>query len=59
METKKLLNELIEYLKTKYSVTGIAAAAPISGCLSSAVSFALNSKNDTKAFKLALVEVRG
>ena len=56
MERKDILNELTEYLKGKYSVTGIAAARQVDGCLSSAVSFALKAKGDTKIFKLALIE---
>ena len=58
LERKELLNELAEYLKSKYSVTGITAAEQIDGCVSSAVSFALKLKNDTKTFKLVLIETQ-
>jgi len=57
METKNLLSEIIEFLKSKYSVTGIAATDQVDGFISSAVRFALNLKNDTKEFKLILVEM--
>lgn len=57
MGTKELLRELTEYLKSKYSAKGIATADQIDGCMSSAVSFALNS-GDTKAFKIVLTETQ-
>ena len=52
MKRAELLNELIEYLKAKYSVTGIASAELINGCMTSAVDFAI----DNKAYKLAVIE---
>ena len=58
METQKLLKEIIEYLKNKYSATGFSAADQADGCMSSKVVFSVDCKGGIKEFVLALTNVK-
>lgn len=58
MDTKELLQILTECLKTKYSAAGITAAEQIDGCMSSAISFAISDKEETRTFNIVLTETQ-
>jgi len=59
LRTKELLNDIVEYLKLKHSIQGIATADQIDGCFMSAVGFALQNKPKPKVFNIILYETQG
>ena len=65
MDTKKLMEEIVECSKSKYSTAGMSTGSQKDGCISSAVSIALrdltatialNDESGIKVFVLALIE---
>jgi len=57
LETKELLQEIIAYLKTKYSLQGVAISNQTNGDYSSAIFLALKDEEE-KVFKIVLTKVK-